>query len=383
MRAFLAIGGSAIARHQLRLALTLECERIICLARALGPELIAIQHEAEREGAQFQVITDPRQLPGLVSARDDLLVLADGLLAAPAAARDLLTGPCVVLVQPVDAGVAAGFERLDLNQASAGAMRIPGKLVERLGELAPDCDVVSALTRIALQNGVGQKPVPAELRDGAGWNLIAHEAAAQALEGRWIELHIGKRDNASPGHLLAGLAVRRIGPALLHAGSGSEAVTIGSGLVLLFAFAASLFGHAAAGLLLVGLAWLGRTAASLLGQIERDSLHLPPTRFPRAFLYGVLIDITIVLLVARSVPGLPWHKGIESAFAPLMLVGLLRILPALGGGAWASWLGDRFLLALLLGLGAAAGYLASTVQLLAVLVLAAALFSPRSASRLT
>lgn len=383
LRAFLTIGGSTLARHQLRLALALECEKIVCLSRGLSPNLIAIQHEAEREHVQFQVITDPRQLAGLVSSRDDLLVLADGLLAAPALARELLTGAHAVLVQPFEIGLPAGFERLDLNHASAGAMRIPGKCVEQLGELPPDYDMVSALTRIAIQAGVMLRSVPAELREGAGWRLIQDEAVAQALEAHWVQLHIGPSPGASPGPILARMAIRRFGPALLHAGSGGNVIAIASGFILLLAVAASWFGYTATGLFFVGLAWLCRMSASLLSKVEHDSLQLPPTRFPRALLYGWLIDVVIVLLVTHGTAELPFHNSLESAFAPLMLIGLLRILPRHGGQVWSAWLKDRLLLSTLLSIGAAAGYLPGIVMLLALLVLGAALFAPRPASRIT
>ena len=45
-RAFLRVGGATLARHQLGIAVALECQRVICIAREVVPELIALQHEA-------------------------------------------------------------------------------------------------------------------------------------------------------------------------------------------------------------------------------------------------------------------------------------------------------------------------------------------------
>ena len=126
-RAFLRVAGASVIQHQLGLVLALDCQRVVCLARGLSPEVIALQHAAEAAGLQFAVVTAPRQLAGLVTAADELVVVSEGLFAAPAGAVPLLEGRSpVVLVQPVEGALAAGYERIDLNRASAGLMRIPG-----------------------------------------------------------------------------------------------------------------------------------------------------------------------------------------------------------------------------------------------------------------
>ena len=150
-RAFLRVAGATLAQHQLSLVLALDCQRLICLARGTSPELIALQHAAEDAGLQFSIATGPGQLSGLVTANDEIVVVSEGLFVDPSQAAPLLEerGP-VVLVQPVEGALAAGYERIDLNRAGAGLMRVPGQLVERLRELPVDCDIVSSLTRIAL-----------------------------------------------------------------------------------------------------------------------------------------------------------------------------------------------------------------------------------------
>ena len=70
-------------------------------------------------------------LAGLVSAADELIALEDGLLVPSEQAVTLLERGHGVLAQPIEQGLEAGFERLDLNHASAGAIRIPGRLVEQ------------------------------------------------------------------------------------------------------------------------------------------------------------------------------------------------------------------------------------------------------------
>ena len=185
-RAFLRIGGLTVARQQLALALALQCERIVCIAPALSNPIVELQHLAEAGGCQFHVIPGARPLVGLVTATDELIVLADGLFASTAEACDLLSDGQSVLVQPVEQGIAAGFERIDLNHAAAGAMRLPGRLVERLGDLPSDCDAVSSLQRIALQAGVRQRAIPVQGQDGLFWSLVRSDAEAHAIEPQWV-----------------------------------------------------------------------------------------------------------------------------------------------------------------------------------------------------
>src|SRR3546814_15413590 len=61
-RSFLRVAGASVAQHQLGLALALDCQRVICLARGTSPELIEVQHAAEDAGLQFYIATDTRQL---------------------------------------------------------------------------------------------------------------------------------------------------------------------------------------------------------------------------------------------------------------------------------------------------------------------------------
>ena len=378
LRAELKVGAGTLARYQLALVLAMECERIICIAREITPHLIRMQHDAEGAGARFHVVPGARALAGLVTANDEVLAIADGLLALPQAALELLQGSAVVLVQPVEQGVAAGFERIDLNHASAGIIRIPGRLVERLNELPADCDVASALTRIALQAGIAQRELPAEVRDGLQWRLVRDEDDAHATEAGWIAIHLGDDAPATPGAVLARFAVRHFGPALLHAGTGGKAVTVGASAMVLFALALAWFGLTATALICLGLAWTVRRAATMLFRAERESLALPPLRGPREAVFVWLLDAAMVTVLAWSAGAFPWLSFAQRAFAPLMLVCLVRLIPRAIDRRGAAWIGDRLLLAVILAIAAGAGALPEAVPLLATMLAFAGILWPVS-----
>ena len=381
-RAFLRVGGLTVARQQLGIALALECERIICLAPALTPDILQLQHLAEARGAQFNVISGPRPLLGLVNTGDEVIAFADGLFSSTAETVDLLSESQGVLVQPIEQGLAAGFERIDLNNAAAGAIRIPGRLVEQIATLPADCDAISALQRIALQAGIKQRQIPTPGQDGLFWTLVRSDAEAHTIEPQWIRQRTRDTVPLGPARGLALLAVRSFGPALLHAGTGSRALVIAAVVLALLALGAGWFALPVLGLGLTALGWILRESAALLARIEHEAA--PKRRGVDSLaVYGWALDAVIVLLFG-------WGAGIDSAhslldrmFPPFMLIAQLRIVAAIHDGRWGAWLTDRSLLSLAL-MGAILGRIGSeAAHGVAVVAAIGALALLGSKSRLT
>ena len=376
-RGLLRVGGARIARHQLSLALAAGCERVVVMARAFGPELAELQRECEQAGASFQVIMAPRGLSPLVSAADEVLVLAEGLLPTAGDALRLIGSGQGVLVQPAETGIPAGFERIDLNHAAAGLMLIPGRLVDRLMDLAPDVDPAAALLRIALQAGVAQRSVPDEVRLGGRWLLVRSEEEAQAAEEGWMSRHISGGP-PTPGPLLARMLVRRFGSAVLHNSGNSLLVPYSAGYVLAaLALGLAWIGLAALALLLVGLAYVIQGTAALLGRLQREALALRSGPAWRSAVSAVTLDAVLGAVLVLAIPALPGQSLLARCFAPAVLIGLVRLLPrAFGGGgpgSWAVWLRDRLLLCLLLALMTAGRVIEGGVEALALLLMLAGL----------
>ncbi len=376
-RAFLRVGGMSVARHQLGLLLALGCERVVCICAGLAPEMLAMQHTAEAAKAQFHVIASLLPLAGLVTATDELFVLAEGLLAMPGDVAGLLEQGQAVLILPAEIGIPAGFERIDLNHAAAGAMRLPGRLVDRIADLPLDCDAASSLMRIALQSGTAQRLVPNAARDSLRWTLVRSEAEAHAVETPWIQLHTISADAITPGGWLARQAVRAFGPTLLHAGSNANYVIMAAGAMILLAVGAGWFGYATMALMLAAAGWLLRRTGGLLSRVEHDSLQNAPTRWPREAGFGWLYDGLIVTVLAWGISAYPGQMLHERAFPPMMLLALLRILPRAVEGVWTMWLHDRMLLTLMLAAASFGGVLWQAVLLMAVALALTGIVLPR------
>lgn len=351
LRGLLPIGGRSILRHQLGLALALGCARIVVLAETLTGDLVALQHAAEAGGARFHVIAAARALAPLVAAEDELLVLGEGLLAMPEDALRLLGDGPVVLTVPVEAGLPLGFERIDINNAGAGAMLLPGKLVAALGDLPGDWNPGSALLRIASQARVVQRELPALLLDQGRWRLIRDEAEAHHAEPGWVRLHTAGAQVRSPGSWLAAGVVRLLGPALLHAGTRPYVIALGAVITALLGAGAGWFGWCGPGFAMLALAWLVHEVAALLARIERDSLiawsgGAPLDRLAEWVLDGMFVTLCAWRSEIPAVTGVP--TGI-AWFPPIVLFLLFRLLQRLQPDeAWIWWLGDRFLVGILL-----------------------------------
>lgn len=365
-RAFLRIGGATLARHQLGVAQRMGCQRVICMARAASADLIALQHGAERAGMSFHILPDTGGLPGLVTAGDELLVLSEGLLADPDTVAGMLGEHSCVLVQPVEAALEAGFERIDLNFATAGIVLVPGHFAEKLRDLPADCDVASALTRIALQHGVTRKELSAALRSGARWQMIASENQAHAAESEWLKHVLADTGRLSPGFLVSRQAAFWIGPSLLHSRNG--VTVLGLLVLVLLAFAAGMawFALGAPALAVCAVAWLLLNLEVMLGRIEARLGRARKAASAGAVALDWLFDLVLVLILAWQTPRSGGAGLAGALFAPAMLVLVLRIAGAVFDGRPASLAKDRALACASLAVVAVSGMIVPFVQLFAI-----------------
>ncbi len=378
LRASLRIGGRSLGRHQLDLALALGCERVVCIAPALDAELLELQHLTESKGARFHVISGPRALLGLVTAADEIIALGDGLFVSGPIQTLLEAGPAIV-VQSVESGLAAGFERIDLSHAAAGALRVPGRLVAQLADAPPDCDLLSTLQRLALQAGVTRKELPS-LEPGEFWLQVRSDAEAHAVEPAWVRQRLGPADGwTGPGHWLALQGVRRFGAGLLDAGGGSRALLIGAIVLIALGFGAGWFGLGLLGMGFCGLGWIAAQAYRSLARIERG----PDAGNRSTGLVGWGIDAVLVALLGWSAGA---HHGmfeVDRYFPPLMLLTLLRLVPRALRADWTNLFNDRLLLLTLLGTATAFGETGLVVHGFAVIIALAGLLVPRGDFQLT
>lgn len=331
--------GKTVLAHQIDCAAHLGCERVLCVASGAGPDLGSARAYCERAGLRFEIVKALPRLLGLITADDEIVLLADGILPDRAALVAALAQRPGVVGFPADPAIALGFERLDAERAWSGALRTRGDSVARLADLPPDCDIASSLMRITLQMG-GRVTLldPALLGEGT-WQRRVDRQGSEGAEWRWIARQVRAAPFAAPGMALA----ERMGLRWAHDAGGGRwgraphaAACLGAALALL----AALAGWPVAGLASL----LGASAAlAIAGMFDRvEALGARPRGTGLAMeLAGWLRDGLLVALLAQMVMIVPGWLGVA---LPFMLVLVLRLGAAIGRPRLGALFGDRILL---------------------------------------
>ena len=368
------VAGKSLARRQLDFALAAGCERIIALGNGASPEAIALRHAAEARGARFQCLGDTHGLLGAVPAADELLVLAPGLLPEDRGALELLERGSAVLVLPAGPGVAAGFERIDLERAWGGALVLPGRLVERLADLPPDSDATAALLRVALQARVAEKRLPEQALAAGTWAILGPGETSAGREQAWLKRNLPSTAGFGAGRLLAPVGLVRV-PMPLGPGPRADGGVGGGGGVGVFGgLGAAAFDWPATGFVLVA-------AGALLTEFALGLAHLrdAPFGMPGRDRLGVIapcvVDAALTACAALAIHG----SWLHALFPPLVLLGALHASRPDRWPSLAALLGDRALLALGFALAALLDLAEPAIMLagLATLTLDAAVFRGR------
>jgi hypothetical protein len=365
-RAFIEFAGRSIALRQLDLALSLGCERVICLADHLHQPMLPLQHRCEAAGVRFHVVTGPRALSGLIKGMDDLIVLAEGLLPLERNVLNMLARQNGVLVLPAETGIPAGFERVDLNYAWAGALSMPGKLVERLTELPVDCDAVGSLLRIALQARVPEIPLAeTEFTEGR-WILFTGQEQATDLTPSWLRRQLPGNAGLSPFSCLAETMLSTFAVPLLRKGRGVGAYALLTPLLTLLALALGLGFSPALGFILAGLSYFA-------GEFTEKWRNLLVTALgadrPRPLMQQIQMWLLDGCFAAIIASGLVMERfGLrDGIFYGISFIALLQLLITLVPTGPRGLVEDRGVLGVILSLAALAGSILSVLQVIMVI----------------
>ena len=337
------LAGRTLAWHQLLAALSLSCERIVCLADAPGPDLAALQREAERRGASFHAVAHHRTLSGLVSAADTLLVFAPGVLAEPEWLAQAFGARAGVAVLPAAGAVERGFERIDRDRAWAGVLATRGDAVEALVGLPPDADPIAGLLRVALQRGGTPIGVPDQWLDDGHWALVATQAAAERYQADWYGRNVPAPSLLLPAYALAHRAARAIFGRVRESGRLAAGL-VAAGLALAIgAGAAGYLGQTTAAVAALTIAAMVSAIGMALGRFARAGTGDRTARWPDE-VRRAAIDLALVATAASPREFEGWTAG----FAALVLVVTIRLAEEPAAPKPLRPFGDRALILLAL-----------------------------------
>lgn len=370
--AFRFFAGSRIIDRQLDLALAAGCTTVACLVDGIGREVIDVQKRAEEAGIRFLALQDPRPLSGIVSAADELLVVGAGILPADEIALKHVAKPGV-LVFPADDAVPLGYERIDAEFAWSGILLTRGSAVERLAELPPDADVISALLRITLQQGVRIQPIEKRLLDDGRWHLDPSPEQLVEREAHWISSHAAPAGFAAPGLAVAERVGARLAKDVLG-GKWARMPAIAAGVSGILALGMAFNGwHLPAfgfGVLMAICAAAGDTVERIAAAGQANA-----KRSPLAQTVDWITDPILALLIATASPeDITWLR----LFVPVVLFATLRLGQRWSAARWRDTYRDRIALSLALLPAVFLGLVQPVVAVLAIVVLISLFLAPAS-----
>lgn len=371
--AFRRFAGKSVLYHQIDCAAHLGCERIICLSGASGPDMAGARGYAVRAGLRFEVAENLLRLVGAVTADDDVIVLADGLLPDCPALHAALGERAGVAAFAAEPAIGLGFERIDADRAWSGALRMRGAHVASLADLPPDCDLASSLLRIALQAGVRVVTIDqARLAEGT-WQRHVQRHAAADLEKRWLNRQVQPAPFTAPGLALADRMAMRwaqdAGAARWARAPHLIAVALGAAAVIAGVMSWPLPGL---GLLLV--ASFAFAVSKVFDRIE--TLGAPPRKPRSAMSAGQgIIDALLVVLLTLVLDTTPeWLR----LALPLMMIAALRLGARNSAVGLRALHSDRVVLLAVLLAGASQGWAASIVVAITLMAIGGMLWASRA-----
>ena len=376
--AFRRFAGKSVLAHQVDCAAHLGCTRILCLAAGMGPDLGAAKSYAERAGLRVDIVDTLPRLASQVSADDEVVAIADGVLPDRTALVDAIAQRAGVLAFPEDPALALGFERLDATRAWSGVLKTRGDAVARLADMPSDSDMASTLLRIALQMGVGVVELDIAPLKERTWQRRADRQAGPDIEWRWITRQVSPAPFVAPGMALA----ERIGLRWAHdAGGGRWAraphvVTAIAGAVAILALLA---GWPLAALLSLLATSISIAIARIFDRVEALGAR-PRDRGSLMTVAGLLRDGLVIVALAQLVFVVP---GWLAWLLPIVMLAVLHLGEITAPVRFRSLFGDRILL--LIVLVAAAYWSWATVAILTAIALGlgALLWASKATARIT
>lgn len=319
LRASLSLAGRSVLSWQVDTALSLGCERIICLCEGPAEHILAAQREVERAGKEFHAIRSNIQIAALVRADDEIVLLSDGLLISKQAAGEFVLESGKrqrgIATLPANHALAErhpdDFERIDRDRHWAGLALIRARQVKELAELPPDGDAISLLLRLALQAQEPCRPVKESWLQGDDWLLAVDAADLANVERGLVGESLPAPSPFAPTGALAIFVARAIPPG--NIGLCGKLAGVAAMVLWLGAMALVLAGWPGSALACGAVAVLATDVLVMMHHLRSRLASVEPARMWHSAVSGVVFAGTTALLmlapgigsVAASQLGLP------------------------------------------------------------------------------
>ncbi|MEM8695155.1 MAG: hypothetical protein AAGE05_03930 [Pseudomonadota bacterium] len=326
LRAMLPMAGRSLLEHQVRRAVAAGASHAVILVERVPAALSAALDRLKRDGITVQLARDPMDAADYFHPEENVLLVADGLVAAPDCFEAMAARLAPALLVVADTPENDEFERVDADNRWAGLALTTVDTVEATAQMLGDWDLQSTLMRRIVQTGADFLPVDGEagvVIDASEAVLLAEGSERSRSAGRTMLRRNSLLADSWPERFLYGPAAARIAPMLLDRGVEALWLRIAALVFALAAAAAFWWGWLWVGL---GLALIAGPIDAIAGRVDLAQLRDHAGSWEIRLVKGVAQALTIL-----AVGGLGMTATGEIAYLAVALIGVLLLILARRG----------------------------------------------------
>lgn len=176
LRAMLPMAGRSLLENQVRRAISAGASHAVILVERVPAAMSAALDRLKRDGIAVKLARDPMDAADHFHPEEGILLVADGLVAAPDCFEAMAARVSPTLLVVADTPENEGFERVDADHRWAGLALTNVDTLAATAAMLGDWDLQSTLMRRVVQAGADFLPVDGE----AGVVVDASEAVLMA-----------------------------------------------------------------------------------------------------------------------------------------------------------------------------------------------------------
>jgi hypothetical protein len=218
LRALLPMAGRSLLENQVRRATNAGASHAVILVERVPAALSAALDRLKRDGIVVKLARDPMDAADHFHPEENVLLVADGLVAAPDCFEAMAARVSPTLLVVADTPENQDFERVDADHRWAGLALTTVETLSATAAMLGDWDLQSTLMRRIVQTGADFLPVDGEagvVVDASEAVLLAEHSDKSRDAGRTMLRRNSLQACSWPEHFLYAPIVSRGAPMLL------------------------------------------------------------------------------------------------------------------------------------------------------------------------
>jgi hypothetical protein len=318
------MGGQPLIAHQISQLQQLGVERFFIEVEELPGALVALTESLRFDGVSVTYVRSPKELSGILSGDELLLVMCDGIIADNGLLKEIISTPSRYIVTLDGRDENNAFERIDLNSFWAGIALLDTKSVSAIAALPEGWSIRSSLLRQALQDAVPHRPLNQELLLAKHLRLVKTNAEAEQLGRETLRLNASKVSGFFESKLFGPIAAA-LAPRIRRSSFAKSVLQFSIPLLSVLSLAAALSGFAPIAVIVALMAMLLFQTSNLLQYNEKKPYM------------SKIYTVANWSFLACAFVFMAWKDAAQPYFAvfpPLVALGLLLLARKLPIAGW-------------------------------------------------